>query len=683
MLYVHQWCTPSEVRISVTICIHLVYTEIHSAKEPAEALLAETMGNKLSSTRCCRRKSSENNEDAAKENDANENPEDVEKPERELWNSKTEYFLSLVGYAVGLGNVWRFPYLAFKHGGGAFIIPYTIMLALVGLPLCILECSLGQFGSAGPIALWRLSPIFQGLGISMVLVSAAVAIYYNVIIAYSLFYLFASFRSYLPWSECFKEFADEKCLNTTTDVCNVNLGNGSMVLMNISMVQGSNLSCFVDEGMELPSKQYWDKVALWTSSGLDETGKVVWHLALCLLLAWILVGAALIKGIQTSGKVVYFTALFPYAVLIILLVRGATLEGARDGIEYYIGQKSNITKLASGEVWRDAATQIFYSLSTGWGGLLALSSYNKFNNNSYMDSIVACVINCLTSILAGFTIFSIIGHMAYISGKPVSNVVDEGFALAFIAYPEALTKLPISPLWAILFFFMLFTLGLDSQFALIETVTAAIQDVYPKAMKKWRILITAGVCVFLFFLGLPCVTQAGIYWVILIDTFCGGWTVLFIALFEVIAIIWVYGGQRVVEDIEMMLGKKPWIFWLWWRVCWYAVTPALILVILVWSLVTFEPPSYGKEAYPQWGIILGGLMCAFCLIWFPVLAVCKIVRTPGTLWQRIVKCSKPAENWGPALKKNRGERYQHMNNVTEVELPDVKSGVDNATFHHE
>ncbi|XP_063289500.1 sodium- and chloride-dependent neutral and basic amino acid transporter B(0+)-like [Pelobates fuscus] len=627
--------------------------------------------------KCCKKTPPDSKDDEVKEKDINE-----ENPERELWNSKTDYLLSMVGYAVGLGNVWRFPYLAFKHGGGAFLIPYIIMLALAGLPLCFLECSLGQFASLGPVALWRMAPLFQGVGVTMVCVSTFVAIYYNVIIAYSLFYLFASFRSYLPWSQCFPEFADVYCINSTSDICNVTMGDGSIALLNRSVLNGTNLSCIVDESMELPSKQYWDKVALWTSSGLDETGKVVWHLALCLLLAWILVGASLAKGIQSSGKVVYFTALFPYVVLFILLIRGATLEGAREGIEYYIGQKSDINKLASGDVWRDAATQIFYSLSTAWGGLIALSSYNKFNNNTYMDSIVVCVINCITSIIAGFAIFSIIGHMAFISGKPVANVIDEGFALAFIAYPEALSKLPVAPLWSILFFFMLFTLGLDSQFATIETVTTAIQDAFPKAMRKMRIPITIAVCAVLFLLGLPCVTQSGMYWVVLIDTFCGGWTVLFVAVLELIGMIYIYGGNRIIEDIEMMLGKKHWIFWIWWRACWYFVSPVLILVILAWSLATFVPPSYGKAVYPKWGIVLGSLMCAFCLVWIPLIAVWKIIKTPGTLWQRIVKCCKPADNWGPALAKNRTGRYEHMNKEADVEIPDIK-GVDNDTFQSE
>lgn len=626
--------------------------------------------------KCCGKKSTQTNNDVVSETHTEENLE------REFWSSKTDYLLSLVGYAVGLGNVWRFPYLAFKHGGGAFLIPYIIMLALAGLPLLFLECSLGQFASLGPIEIWRIVPLFQGVGVTMVLISTLVSIYYNVIIAYSLFYLFSSFRSYLPWYDCY-EWADSNC-QSLSGLCNVTLENAT-VTMNVSWVNENNLTCSSGNHTELPSKQYWDKVALRRSSGMDETGQVVWHLALCLLLAWIITAAALVKGIKSSGKVVYFTAIFPYVVLIILLIRGATLEGAKDGIEYYIGQQSDITKLTNGEVWRDAATQIFYSLNTAWGGLIALSSYNKFQNNCYWDSIVVSIINCLTSILAGFSIFSILGHMALVSGKKVSEVVDEGFGLAFIAYPDALAKLPISPLWSILFFCMLLALGLDSQFALIETLTTTIQDVFPRFMKKMRIPLTAAICAVLFLLGLPCVCQSGIYWVNLIDSFCGGWALLFAAVLELAAVIWIYGGNRVILDIEMMIGKKHWTFWLFWRTCWYFVSPVLLTVILVWSLVTYEAATYGGVTYPKWAIILGFLMVVFCLIWIPIIAVVKIIQAPGNILQRIAKCCRPTENWGPRLAINRGERYQNMKDDTakehnkEVEIPEM-NGFDNSSF---
>ncbi|GCB74002.1 hypothetical protein scyTo_0003086 [Scyliorhinus torazame] len=131
---------------------------------------------------------------------------------RDVWNSQTDYLMSMIGYAVGLGNIWRFPYLAYKNGGGGFVLPYIAMLTLTGLPMFFLECSLGQFSSSGPILIWKAVPILQGVGVTMVFVSAFVALYYNCIIGYSVYYFFASFQYPLPWSECFDWWgADETC----------------------------------------------------------------------------------------------------------------------------------------------------------------------------------------------------------------------------------------------------------------------------------------------------------------------------------------------------------------------------------------------------------------------------------------------------------------------------------------
>ncbi|KAM9444003.1 sodium- and chloride-dependent neutral and basic amino acid transporter B(0+) [Clarias gariepinus] len=583
-----------------------------------------------------------------------------ENADRGNWSNKREYLLSMIGYAVGLGNVWRFPYLAYKHGGGAFLIPYVIMLSVSGLPLFFMESSAGQFCSQGPINMWKAVPILQGVGITMMLVSTFVSIYYNVIIAYSIYYMFASFQFPLPWSDC-SSWSEKNCSNMVREYCNMTAYNLSLVAGNVSMAADGNQNCSEEAWIKAPlqsaSEQYWDKVALGRTKSMDETGSVVWHLALCLLLGWILIAAALYKGIKSSGKVVYFTATFPYVVLIILLIRGVTLEGARDGIEYYIGSQSNLTKLAEAEVWKDAATQIFFSLSIAWGGLTALASYNKFYNNSYKDSIIVCVTNCSTSIFAGFAIFSILGHMAHVYGKPVSEVAQAGFGLAFIAYPDALSKLPISPLWSILFFFMLITLGMDSQFAGIEVITTCLQDAYPKILKSKRGPVTVVICIILFLLGIPCVTGSGIYWVNLIDAYCAGWIILVAGLLEVTGLAWIYGGNRFIQDIEMMIGTKSTLFWLWWRACWFFITPAVLLVILIWSVYTFTAPTYGSVQYPQWGIALGWCMTAFCLMWIPIVAIWKIMKARGSLWQRLKFTSSPAEDWGPYLECHRTDRY--------------------------
>ncbi|XP_078067345.1 sodium- and chloride-dependent neutral and basic amino acid transporter B(0+)-like isoform X5 [Mustelus asterias] len=492
--------------------------------------------------------------------------ESDENVERGNWSSKTDYLLSVIGCAVGLGNVWRFPYLAYKNGGD---------------PLC-----------------------------------------------------------------------------------NLTLGDGYFEIVNTTWLHVNNETC--PNGSEIylphqgPSEQYWDKVALYRSSSMEETGEIVWYLALCLLLAWFIVGAALSNGIKSSGKVVYFTATFPYVVLTILLIRGLTLKGAYKGIEFYIGSQSDFSKLADAEVWKDAAIQIFYSTSISWGGLITLSSYNKFHNNCYQDTIIVCVVNCATSVFAGFAIFSILGHMAHVQDKPVSEVAQSGFGLAFIAYPEALAQLPWAPLWSTLFFFMLVTLGLSTLFAGFETIITTLLDSFPKFLRRKRLCLITGVWFSLYFLGLECVTQAGIYWVKLIDHFCAGWGILVAALLEVTGLSWIYGVNRFIKDVEMMIGERNWLFWLWWRMCWIFISPCLLAVILFWSLATFVPPTYGSVEYPVWSTALGWCMIIFCLMWIPIVAIVRVVQAKGaTLCQKISAACTSAPDWGPYLEQHRGERYRN------------------------
>uniref|UniRef100_A0A672IEX0 Transporter n=1 Tax=Salarias fasciatus TaxID=181472 RepID=A0A672IEX0_SALFA len=573
-----------------------------------------------------------------------------EEPERGLWANKSEYLLSMLGYAVGLGNIWRFPYLAYKNGGGAFLIPYFTMLLVAGIPLYFLESALGQFCSQGPVNIWRMVPLLQGVGIGTVLVTLVITVYYNVIITYSLYYMFASMQNPLPWSDCFS-WSNDNCSTKPIVHCNV---NGTVVANWTQQNMTCDESNQIQIPVQSPSEQYWDLVVLQRSSSLDETGMVIWQLALCLLLSSIIVSAALIKGIKSSGKVVYFTATFPYVVILILLIRGVTLEGAQVGIDYYIGTQSNLTKLREAEPWKDAATQIFYSLSIAWGGVITLSSYNQFHNDVFKDTLLITFANSGTSVFAGFAIFSILGHMAHVYNISIREVVDEGFSLAFIAYPDALSKLPISPLWSILFFFMLLTVGLDSQFAGLEVIISTLIDAYPTKLKSKHGLLTVAISGVLFFLGLPCVTESGIYWVTLIDKFAGSWVLLVLALFELISVSYIYGLNRFIEDMEMMMGKKSFAFWLWWRACWFFITPC---VIFVWSIVTLVPPLYGQIPYPDWGIAIGWCIVVFLLIWIPVVAVYKLIRAEGNLWKRVKSLCTPSEQWHPYMDAHRGDRY--------------------------
>ncbi|XP_078412396.1 sodium- and chloride-dependent neutral and basic amino acid transporter B(0+)-like [Cetorhinus maximus] len=250
-----------------------------------------------------------------------------------------------------------------------------------------------------------------------------------------------------------------------------------------------------------------NKAVLRHTHSIEETGEIVWYLALCLFLAWLITGLALCQGIRSSGKVVYFTATLPYLLIFLLIVRGATLEGAKNGIEYYIGRQSDFSKLAQVEVWKDAATQMFYSIAVALRAITALSSYNRFNNDCYRDAILVSVVNCGTSVFAGFAIFTILGHMVHLQGKPVQEVVEHGFGLVFIAYPDALALLPVSPLWSIIFFLMLITLGIDSQFAMMETITTSITDALPDFMQSKYLYMIIVLCLSFYSFGLVFVTQ--------------------------------------------------------------------------------------------------------------------------------------------------------------------------------
>ncbi|XP_072361185.1 sodium- and chloride-dependent neutral and basic amino acid transporter B(0+)-like isoform X2 [Scyliorhinus torazame] len=507
----------------------------------------------------------------------------------------------------------------------------------------------------------------------MVLGSGFATISYTCITAYSLYYLFASFQTPLPWADCLSWWgADEKCSRTPKDpLCNLTLDDGYFEIVNTTWLHVNNETC--PNGSEIyvphqgPSEQYWDKVVLRRTSSVDETGEIVWYLALCLLLARLIIGAVLSKGIKSSGKVVYFTATFPYVVLIILLIRGLTLEGAYKGIEFYIGRQSDFSKLADAEVWKDAATQIFFSIAVSMGGLSALSSYNKFHNNCYRDTIIVCVVNCATSVFAGFVIFSVLGHMAHIQNKPVPEVVQSGIGLAFVAYPEALAQLPWAPFWSILFFFMLLTLGFSSQFAGFETIITTLLDQFPKFLRSKRLYLITGVSFLFYLLGLLLVTQAGIYWINLIDHFCIGWGLIVSALLELIGLSWIYGANRFIKDIEMMIGKRTWLFWLWWRACWIFISPCLLAVIFIWSLATFVPPTYGPVEYPVWATALGWCLIIFCIMWIPIVAIVRVVQAEGaTLCQKISAACTPAPDWGPYLEQHRGERYGNRPDSTEA-----------------
>ncbi|XP_064626053.1 sodium- and chloride-dependent glycine transporter 1-like isoform X2 [Lineus longissimus] len=600
--------------------------------------------------------------EAEKELEKDEDEDGDENKDRGNWSNHFDFLLSCLGYAVGLGNVWRFPYLCYRNGGGAFFIPYIIMLTFVGVPIFFLELSLGQFSSSGPLTCWRFAPMFTGIGIGMVIVSGLVAIYYNMIIAWSFYYLFASFTAHLPWEGCYNWWNTDMCYTRIPDVnCTevdaIKYNNGTCYNQSTNQITGLWSAALAKNNSinrKTASEEYYENYILGLSSGVDEIGQIRWQLVLALIVAWIVVFLCLCKGVKSSGKVVYFTALFPYLVLVILLIRGVLLEGHIEGIKFYITPQ--IDRLGDAQVWIDAAVQIFFSLSACWGGLITLASYNRFQNNCLRDALIVSLGNCLTSIFAGFVIFSFLGYLAKELNTTVDNVAQSGAGLAFVVYPDAVTRMPISPLWAILFFVMLITLGLDSQFTLMETVVTALIDRFPDKLRKRKTWVILVLSLVLFVLGLLLCTNGGVYWLQLMDTYAGGWSVLLIGLCETLTLSWVYGWNRLFKDIKIMIGPTvllsgilPW----WWRICWGVLTPGIILFVLLFSWIDYSPAKYGDYVFPEWANILGWMMSLSVVIFIPIYAIYSLCTVSGTFLERLKKVTRPADDWGPALVKHR------------------------------
>uniref|UniRef100_UPI0037E9B855 sodium-dependent neutral amino acid transporter B(0)AT1-like n=1 Tax=Semicossyphus pulcher TaxID=241346 RepID=UPI0037E9B855 len=557
--------------------------------------------------------------------------EQEESEDRPKWDNKAQYILTCVGFCIGISNVWRFPYLCQSNGGGAFMILYLILLVLEGMPLLLMEFVIGQRLRKGSVGAWRaINPYLTGIGIGSMLVSLLIVLYYNTIIAWILWYLFNSFQSPLPWSQC--------PLNDN--------GTG-----------------FVSECQRSSTMDYYFyRVTLNSSASIAESGGIQWPIVVCLLAAWTVICICYIRGISTSGKAVYVTAILPYIVLLIFLIRGLTLKGAWSGIKHLF--IPDVSKLTEPTTWLNAGAQVFYAFGLGWGGLISFSSYNPVHNNCMKDAVMLTAVTGFTSIYAATVTYTIIGFRATenydncISNNILTllNAFDlpedsittsnyeaaynhlnssspdivlgldikscdmqrllnegvEGTGLAFIVFTEAITKMPGSPAWSVLFFMMLLCLGISSLFGSFEGVVVPLRDLnmFPK---KWpQEALTGATCFVAFIISLLFAQHSGIYWVTLFDNFAGSVPLLIIGVFELIAVVYLYGIDRFNKDIEFMIGYKPNIFW---QVSWRITSPLIILFILIFYLVTLgqkeltylvwdpnsdEFPSLASVPYPSW-----------------------------------------------------------------------------------
>ncbi|XP_059159319.1 sodium-dependent neutral amino acid transporter B(0)AT1-like [Physella acuta] len=534
------------------------------------------------------------------------------------------------------------------------------------MPVLYLELAIGQHLRSGCVGVWnRVHPFIGGLGIASAVTSFLVAIYYNAIIMWCFFYLFHSFQTTLPWSEC-PTYVNEHNKTLNIEECDI---SG-------------------------PTSYFWYRSALDISPGIDQPDGIKWKLLLCHVCAWIVIFLCICKGIKSSGKVVYFTATFPYVVLIIFFIRGITLEGSVDGLVHMFTPK--IEELLDVSCWLDAAAQIFFSFGLAFGGLIAFSSYNPVHNNMERGHRHRAATNWCTAIFACAVIFAVIGFKATVmynhcidynigilgeicsnlnvsdvmcyghnSSETITNRVYkemfednltaftnfttrpfracsleddlnkgvEGTGLAFIIFTQAINEFgPSAPFWSVVFFLMLLSLGLGSEFGTIEGVTTSLYDldIYPWMRKKW--LVSGMLCTSMCLVGMLFVTGSGSYWVALFDTFAGTFPLIMVALGECLAVGWILGANRFSEEIECMIGHKPNIYW---RVAWKFLAPLFMVALLLGTLIKMfsSPITYKaynsvttlmeKECYPWYASVACGVLVFASVLWIPGIALLR------------------------------------------------------------
>jgi NSS family neurotransmitter:Na+ symporter len=499
--------------------------------------------------------------------------------QRESWGTRGGFILAAIGSAVGLGNLWGFPYKLYSYGGGAFLIPYIVALFLVGIPIMILEFSIGHYTQrAAPDAFKRGHKRFEMVGWWGIILAFVIITYYPVILAYCFSFLWYSIVGIfnggdLPWA-----------------------GHGI-------------------EGVE-NAKNFFNQTYLGKIDG-PNLGAVRWNIVWPLLITWAAMYFCIFRGVRLVGKIVWLTVPLPWLMLLILTIRGLTLEGSMQGLVYYLDPVWS--ELAKPVTWRYAFGQVFFSLSLAYGVMITYASFlhrkSDLNNNAGIISIA----DFATSFVAGLAVFATLGGMAFVTQQTdnpvaVEQVADKGASLAFVAFPYALAQLPHSAWFSFVFFFALVTLGVDSAFSMTESILASIVD-----KTGWRRSIVLPVMsVVGFSFGLLFITEGGFNWLDTLDGFVNGtWGIAFMGLLECVVLGWLWRIDTLRQHAN---SRSDWKLGKWWNYLIRLVIPVVLGTLFFWQLFD-DVAGQGFLRTPQGDWILPNCVGLGILALVPVVAI--------------------------------------------------------------
>uniref|UniRef100_A0A0K0G1N0 Sodium-dependent acetylcholine transporter (inferred by orthology to a C. elegans protein) n=1 Tax=Strongyloides venezuelensis TaxID=75913 RepID=A0A0K0G1N0_STRVS len=583
------------------------------------------------------------------------------------WSSKAEYLVSVTGYIFGIGNLYRFPYLVSKYGGVSFIVIYFIMFFLAALPVVFIELSMGQFISLGALSIWKVVPLFKGIGISMLFISFFFGIYYNVIASWSIYYFVNSLKFQLPWATCVNGWNSKSCsvwnrdfLVTCTEMNGTVLLNGTCSNSLVDINTYGNQSSTTESNLwttsqTMPALEYFHNQVLMISDGIDDIGIINWQLAICLLISWLFVFLFLFKDIKSAGKTAYIIVILPYVLLFVLIVRFLTLPGSLAGLKHFFKPDWSVFK--NPMIWGQAAVQVFYSLSSCSGGLITLSSYNRFHNNVFKDVWVLGLIDHVTSLMTAALTFSAIGFMCYEMNININYFQwKTGLQLIFVFFAETLSRLPIAPFYAALFFLLVFLILLSSQIFVVETIVSSVCDQFPERLRKNHRHVLTFVAVLFYFCGLPLCSSCGLYWILLFEYYICQWPLIIIAFFEIMSLSWIYGIDNVLDNIRWMIRFYPPIY-LVWKIVWKFLTPFVFLVILTFTWIEFKPMYYEEYRYPYWANLVGWGLSLMPILFIVLNGMVQFCTVKGNFTKRWRDVLCPENDWGPALAIHRSEYY--------------------------
>ncbi|MCK1796272.1 sodium-dependent transporter [Streptomyces sp. XM4193] len=475
---------------------------------------------------------------------------------REQWGSRYGFLIAAIGSAIGLGNIWRFPAEAYRNGGGAFVLPYLIALVSAGLPLLILEYTIGRrYRKSAPAAYRAMAKPAQFIGWWQVAICFVIATYYAVILAWAVRFIGFSFGE--KWGDDPDGFLFDTFLQRAD-------------------TPGS-FGGFV-------SGVFWPLL-------------VVWVITLVILALGVRRGIEMANKIFMPMLVVFF---------LILVVRALTLDGAVEGLNAFF--TPDWDALTDGDVWVAAYGQIFFSLSVGFGIMITYASYLRSRSDLSGSAMVAGLSNCSFELLAGIGVFSTLGFMAQASGLRIEELVSDGVGLAFVAFPTIISQMPAGAFFGFLFFTSLVIAGLTSLISIVQVIIAAVEDRTGWGRGR-TVAIVGGATALASLLVYP--REGGLYFLDIADRFINRYGIALAGLVVLITVGWIL--RRLKQQQEEADATSAIQLGRWWRFCLGVITPIVLAVFLVDSVrqelnENYEGYSDGFVLAAGWGVAGGALL---------------------------------------------------------------------------